>query len=412
MIVSRRFRSLSPLLLVSTSATAMAQVPTPEPSATLPPIIYSLPGTPTPAASATPAATPVPVETSVPVAGAPRGVPTPRASPTARATPVVRATPPPEPRPTSTAREAAARAEVGEPAAATVPSAVIEPLATPTATSVAPAPATEAPATTPAPMASSDTPGAGWYLPLGIVLALAAGGAWLWQRRRRSDEDATAASSEPEIAPDPPVRQRSGVERAVATPAVAEAAPRMLSRRSTVAAPPPAAVDLRAWIELELRPRRAGLNLLTATADVELLVRNRGGAEATNVRIDARLTSARSNQDAELGQVFAETQGRLAAPAFTLAPGGERVVRALVTLPRDAINVLTAAGRPMFVPVVTLNARYTPGGEGAGEGQTAQAFALGIERADSAKLAPFWLDTPSRMVESVAARPHALSIAS
>ena len=84
----------------------------------------------------------------------------------------------------------------------------------------------------------------------------------------------------------------------------------------------------------------------------------------------------------------------------------------LVTLPRDNINVLTAADRPMFVPVVTLNARYVPSENAAGEGQTAQAFALGIERAGAAKLAPFWLDGPARMFETVAARPHALAVSS
>ena len=39
---------------------------------------------------------------------------------------------------------------------------------------------------------------------------------------------------------------------------------------------------------------------------------------------------------------------RVAAP-FTLAPGAVRSVRALVTLPRSAINVLTAAGRLWMV---------------------------------------------------------------
>jgi hypothetical protein len=183
----------------------------------------------------------------------------------------------------------------------------------------------------------------------------------------------------------------------------------MLSRRSAVPVAPAIPAE-RAWIELELRPRRAGLNMLTATADVDVLVRNRGSADAVNVRLDARLTSARADQDAELGQIFADTRGRTAASPFTLAHGSERVVRAVVTLPREAINVLTAAQRPMFVPVVTLNARYALGS--AGEGQTAQAFALGIERAGAAKLAPFWLDAPSRMFEAVAARPHALAITS
>ncbi|WP_019516089.1 hypothetical protein [Sphingomonas sp. Mn802worker] len=189
----------------------------------------------------------------------------------------------------------------------------------------------------------------------------------------------------------------------------------MLARRSSAAATLPASDSVaqpRAWIELELRPRRAGVNLVTATADVEIVVRNRGEIETRNVRLDARLTSARADQDAELGQIFAQIGGRPAATPFSLAPGAERVVRALVTLPRDNINVLTAADRPMFVPVVTVNARYVPSDAAAGEGQTAQAFALGIERPGAAKLAPFWLDGPARMFETVAARPHALAVSS
>ena len=246
---------------------------------------------------------------------------------------------------------------------------------------------------------------------------LAGAGWWWWQRRTSFAEahptyanDPAPRDAEP-VAPAPMVADPSAPATAVAAVAV----PRMLSRRPTTAAIPPAVESVarpRAWIELELRARRAGVNLVTVTADVEIVVRNGGEVEARNIRLDARLTSARADQDAELGQIFAQTTGRLAATPFTLAPGAERVVRALVTLPRDNINVLTAADRPMFVPVVTLNARYVPSETAAGEGQTAQAFALGIERAGAAKLAPFWLDGPGRMFETVAARPHALAVSS
>lgn len=393
MIVLRRFCSLSLLLLLTVSSRALAQTPAPDASATVPPIIYSLPGTPSP----TPVSTPVPVDTPTPAATpSPRSAPTPRATPTPRPTPLARPTAVPEPRATR-----AVTPSTVEPASSPTPVAVTTPLPTPSIVVASPTPvATDA--------GAGEGAGTGWLLPLGVLLALCAGGAWLWSRRGR-DESGEAAAIEPVVAPFS--MQDPGIVDEEAGPAasVAAAAPRMLSRRSV---PPiaPAIPAERAWIELELRPRRAGLNMLTATADVDVLVRNRGSADAVNVRLDARLTSARADQDAELGQIFADTRGRTAAPPFTLAPGGERVVRALVTLPREAINVLTAAERPMFVPVVTLNARYALGG--AGEGQTAQAFALGIERAGAAKLAPFWLDAPSRMFEAVAARPHALAITS
>lgn len=252
--------------------------------------------------------------------------------------------------------------------------------------------------------------GLNWLWVLGAVLVAGAG--WRWWRRRQREAAAPVIEVSEEPAPAPDLGAEPVAPEVIAT-RVESPAPRMLARRSTAATPAvPGPARPRPWIELELRARRAGVNLVTATADVEIVVRNRGEAEARNVRVETRLVSARADQDAELGRIFAEAGGRPAAVPFTLAAGAERTIRALVTLPRGEINVLTAAERPMFVPVVTLNARYAIGEAGAGEGQTAQAFALGIERAGAAKLAPFWLDGPARMFESVAARPHALAVSS
>jgi hypothetical protein len=252
--------------------------------------------------------------------------------------------------------------------------------------------------------------GLNWLWLLGVVLVAGAG--WWWWRRRQADAAASTFEASEEPAPALASEAELVASELTATP-LESPAPRMLARRSPAATPAlPGPAQPRPWIELELRARRAGVNLVTATADVEIVVRNRGEAEAHNVRVEARLVSARADQDAELGRIFAEAGGRPAAVPFTLAAGAERTIRALVTLPRGEINVLTAAERPMFVPVVTLNARYAIGEAGAGEGQTAQAFALGIERAGAAKLAPFWLDGPARMFESVAARPHALAVSS
>lgn len=177
---------------------------------------------------------------------------------------------------------------------------------------------------------------------------------------------------------------------------------------SPVAVAPPPPHPARASLEIEVAPRRAGINLLTATADVEVVLRNVGEVEAENVRVDVRLASVRAEQEAELAAIFADMPERTAAAPFALAPGAVRSVRALVTLPRSAINVLTAAGRPMFVPLVTVSARYW---SGEGEGQVAQAFALGEARAGAAKLAPFWLDVPARMYETVEVRPHGAAVA-
>ena len=57
----------------------------------------------------------------------------------------------------------------------------------------------------------------------------------------------------------------------------------------------------------------------------------------------------------------------------------------------------------MFVPLVAIDIRYGAEDAPAAYG-TAQAFIVGIERVDSAKLAPFWLDGALRMHDQVAAR--------
>jgi hypothetical protein len=203
------------------------------------------------------------------------------------------------------------------------------------------------------------------------VLALATLG-WVLLRRRRAD-------------PVERVADQVLVEEAVsATPAVS-----------------------RARLTLAFRPRRAGLNLLSATSENEIVVTNIGDATAADVRLHLRLLSAHAAQDADLAAFYAEPIGRPTVPAFTLAVGEARTVSAVAPLPRDAIRPLTAAGRAMFVPIVAVNILYD---SGAGEGQLAQAFAVGIERVGSAKLAPLPLDTPSKTYDQVAARAHAASV--
>lgn len=167
---------------------------------------------------------------------------------------------------------------------------------------------------------------------------------------------------------------------------------------------PVAPAATRGRITLDLAPRRAGLNLLSATVEAELIVRNEGDTPASAIRIGATLIGATAGQGSDLGPVFAQPVGRPATPPFALSPGEERRVRLVVALSRAEIPPLNAGGRAMFVPVVAVNARYDAG-TGL-EGQSARAFAVGVERVDSAKLAPFWLDQPARMHEQLGARPY------
>ncbi len=168
--------------------------------------------------------------------------------------------------------------------------------------------------------------------------------------------------------------------------------------------PLPAEPVARARLELTLRPTRAGFNMLSATVEAELTVVNVGDASATDVRIALVLLSAHAEQGAEIADHFTRPIARPAVPAFALAPGETRVARVVVALPRDSIRPLTAGNRPMFVPVVAANCRYSTDGT---NGQAVQSFVVGIERDDAAKLAPFWLDQPARMYDRVAARPNA-----
>ena len=160
-----------------------------------------------------------------------------------------------------------------------------------------------------------------------------------------------------------------------------------------------------ARLDLSLLAARAGLNLLSATVEADLTVTNGGTAAAEDVRVGALLLSAHAAQDADLAAALSQPVGRPAVSPFRLAAGEHRTMRVVVALPRDAIRTIAAAGgRPMFVPVVAVNCLYRADG---GIAQAAQAFAVGIERPDSTKLAPFWLDGPPRMHDQVAARPHA-----
>ena len=346
-----RFLFLAAAAQVSPSPTP---VPTaPAPGTTLPPADSALPP-PVTVTLPVPAATPAPRATSTPVAG-----PTPRATPTPR--PTIAATPAPAPIITPS--------PAGSPttAPAPVPAAVESP--TPAAT-VAPQPSRALPRET------EDR----WLWTLPVAGGLTAGialVAFMMRRRRR-------ARVEPleEVAP-------------------------VAVRPAPVPAPAPEPEAPRAWLAFELRPRRAGVNLLTATLDAEIVVANEGDAPAADIHVDLRLLSARAGQEAGLEAIFADASGRPVAAPFALAPGETRVLTALATLPRQAINVVTAGDRPMFVPVAAIGIRYRTADRAA---RTAQAFALGIERAGAEKLAPIWLDAPSRMHDAVAARPYAPAI--
>jgi len=342
-----------------------------------------------------------------------------------------RASPAPDARPES--QPARVEQDVRQPDEARVPASV--PATAPTAgsasapqTPVVTSPSPVAPAAEPA--ASSQTsiaaPETGRSMPFWLWLAvipLVCGVVWLLQRRprtakledHRADVRETAdpapdasivqppAETGGDVAetPSPPRPVTPAMPAAVAIPpAAAEpAAPRFLEPRAPTRA--------RARLSVELRPLRAGLNLLSATAECQIVVTNTGTEPASGIRIHASLLTAHAGQDADLAAINAAPVTRPATAPFALAAGESRMVRTVSAIPRDAIHGMTAANRPMFVPIVAVNILYD---SGDGPAQTARAWAIGVERVDSAKLAPFWLDAPARMYDNIAARPHAVAV--
>ncbi|MGI4732021.1 MAG: hypothetical protein ACRYFW_09760 [Janthinobacterium lividum] len=339
--------------------------------------------------------------------------PTPTPTPTSTSTSTPRTTPPPgaarpAPRTSAAPREAPVPTPRISPTPSVIPAPVVtpSPIATttleptpPAAPVAAPAkPAATAPTPTPtpipAPAPAADGAGSSsaWWI-AGLLAILAATG-FAWFRRRRPPSVPSASHQ-----PDPATAPRP------ATPAVPVATP--------AAAPAsPAASVARAHLAIELLPRRGGLTMISIAFEGELVVRNVGDVTAQRVAVEASLLPARSGQDDELGALFARPVTRPAAAPFALAPGEERRVRLVAAMPLAGVEPLTApgasGGRQMIVPVLAVNVLYAAG-EGAGEGQTAASWIVGVARPGSDKLAPFWLDGPG-LTDALAARPHALAL--
>ncbi|MEG8057845.1 hypothetical protein [Sphingomonas faeni] len=372
------------------------------------------------------------------------GVDRPTTEAPARERSATHATPEPTTRQRASAAEPTLATTSTEPspvAAQTPEPAPQSPPAQAPATEVAPQPTASVPATTPAPTPTPEstlsTPEKGSAMPLWLSLTaivVVLGALWALRRKPRShryesvEPEAYVEPTPPPVAAKPvvaqpivpqPVAPRPVVSEPAETPAavtpatasavapvaaVPMAAPKFLEPRGK--APPTPPVAARARLTCELRPLRAGLNLLSATVECELVVTNTGTASAEAIRTGVALLTAHADQDQDLAQFNAAPVMRPVAPPFALAPGETRTIRTVTAIAREAIRTMTAANRPMFVPVVATNILYVTAGD---EAQTARAWVVGIERVDSAKLAPFWLDAPARMYTTVAARPHAVT---
>ncbi|MET3722343.1 hypothetical protein [Sphingomonas trueperi] len=226
----------------------------------------------------------------------------------------------------------------------------------------------------------------------GLAVILAAAAAVFLLRRRRTDEDLlvreTATTTEPAARrPAPqPVAPRSDIGLAAAT-----AAPVMapVADRHPIAEPvaeahveaklaeadeavlehvvdAPAPVANRPWLELGLRPVRAGTSEEEALVDIELTVGNSGDTAARDVRISTFLLA--DAEGSEMEQLLTSHGPAADVPPVTIDAGDGTRVDAHLAVPKGEL------GRT-FTPVVVAEARYRlPDGR---EGRTSAAFRIG-----------------------------------
>ncbi|WP_198353276.1 hypothetical protein [Sphingomonas sp. MA1305] len=242
----------------------------------------------------------------------------------------------------------------------------------------------------------ADQGGFNWLPWLAGLLVIGAAGGAIVLLRRRATSQTEIAPGAPASSPPAPTMPPRAIDPAPARE------PAMLDRAPPAPGPVPAAE-----LTLTLTPRRAGLNLISATAEAELVVRNDGPVPVQGVRVGSALLEAGNGQESAVAEYFTEAITRPAVAPFALEPGEERRVRIVVARARDAIRGVPANGRTMFVPVVAINILYQANG---GSGQAARAFAIGVGRDGGSKLMPFWLDQPSGMFDGLEARSYGPAI--
>jgi hypothetical protein len=165
-----------------------------------------------------------------------------------------------------------------------------------------------------------------------------------------------------------------------------------------VAAAPLAAEAGRPWLDLMIRPVRAGVGEEAARVEFELGVENSGSAPARDVRIATFMLPA--TEASEMERMLIEGGAAPARTAAELAPGEATRIETAVALPRERLS-------DAILPVVVADARYTlPDGS---EGRTAASFAVGVPR-EEGDFFQFDVDNPSGLHEGVEARlvgaPH------
>jgi hypothetical protein len=149
----------------------------------------------------------------------------------------------------------------------------------------------------------------------------------------------------------------------------------------------------RPWLDLQMRPVRAGVGEDAARVEFELGIENNGSAPARDVRVLAWLLAGNSPRASEMESMLIERGDAPQLFETTLPPGDGRSVETAVALPRAELG-------DAILPVVHAEARYTlPDGS---EGRTAASFAVSVPMGE--ELAVFDVENPSGLHEGVEAR--------
>lgn len=351
------------------------------------------PGGSIPIYDITPQVVPTPVPTSTPSATpAPRVTPTatPAPRPTATATP-----PAPRPRVTPSPTSTPSPAPVASPTPAPAPAATyVGPQVLPTSAASPTSEPLPAPTPTPtveaAPARTDDA--LPWWLWFLGGIAVATGVALLYARLRRQPtevvEDIAPVAPLPVLPPEPvtpPPPPRPATPPTPPAPAPAPVAP----------TPGP-------FLEFQLAPLQVGMEGDKVLLDFDLTVGNPAAMPVAEVSIATMLLTAHAGQDEAIATFLANDAKRGLDP-FALGAREQRHLEATMTLPRAAVNIVTAKDRPFFVPMIAIDARYR--WEDGRESRTTAAFMVG-PAAPQGKLAPIFTDRGDRMVDRLEVRLH------
>jgi len=245
-------------------------------------------------------------------------------------------------------------------------------------------------------------PGAGEPRSGGLVFALLAGlalaalaGVLIWRRRATATRLHEGAE---------PALERQDPEPAMAK--IADALPRVADAAPEPAVAQPALTGLVSTrfaprLEIALTPLRCTVGAEDVTIEFEVEVFNSGKAAARAVGADAILTSGAGDQGAEIGRFFERYVPAGSGRIDMIEPLTRVSVRHQVVARRDQLQLLSAAGRTVLVPIVAVDVRYSSSG---GPRQSGISALVGRETGAD-RLAPIPMEPVPRVYRNLAARP-------